>query len=437
MRYVVARGVATIAFGIALSGLLAPAATALGSVLIEDTSVTASRDEKGVITTDLTLVNLSGSDQTLVGEVTTSSGCTATVDDRILEPHQAGTVTLTFPASCFPSPPSALTLDLDGDGDGDGGLPVVTVQPPVQASDWAPLRWGVVGGVIAAFLVLVAGLVAWLLARHRLSTASDERTASYAQTRAIVDSRIAALGKPPLQWKPLPTASYRATSVVANLESGWSFKDSWISNLTLATTAFLALATSADAATALLGEEPKAAFRVMVVAGLLSAIVIALAGTVTKLLGPSSTSVTVLGLGLAAAMVCAAAVMQTVTIGLSAADLVASSSFRRTLAYVIMGAVMMVVVAFAIRSVWVWTVHGASDGVPAVPAQALTEWRATSSWQRALVDQRIRTAFGPWLEKPSRARAPMGPATHELPTGNSPGDGPPWSPSWGRSSALL
>ena len=53
--------------------------------------------------------------------------------------------------------------------------------------------------------------------------------------------------------------TYRFADKVGNLDAGWSFKDSWVANITVASTALIALLTSTEALTAVLGDEPEAA----------------------------------------------------------------------------------------------------------------------------------------------------------------------------------
>ena len=185
-------------------------------------------------------------------------------------------------------------------------------------------------------------------------------------------------------------------SDVAHLEAGWSFKDSWVANLTLASTGFVALATSVDALTALLGEEPKAALAVATVAGLVSAAVIALANGVVKIFGESTAKVTVAGLLVSSAMVVFAATFQVVTVGLAVEGALTESAAQGlTIATMIL--VLLAVVGYAGTSIYQTVSNGAADDVPAIPEDAGEAWHAESEWQKTLVADRIRSLFKKWL----------------------------------------
>ena len=228
---------------------------------------------------------------------------------------------------------------------------------------------------------------------------------------------------PTLAWKVLVAPSYRYRDEVGNLAAGWSFKDSWVSNLTIGTTAFVALTTSVDAFTAFLGEAPKAALGVMTVAGLVSGVLIALAVTISKLTGPSADKVSVGGLITATALTAGAAGFQTGTVGAATAlafglptdwfppevGSVPLLSWLSLLLTIVVGGVLAAYVGRSLRQL---LARGYLDNVPALPPDALEAWDVApnSKWQAQYVEQRIRTAFAEWLLDAEKPKTPVGTA---------------------------
>ena len=185
-----------------------------------------------------------------------------------------------------------------------------------------------------------------------------------------------------------------------------------MSNLTLGTTAFVALATSADALVGFLGEKPKAALDVMTVIGLLSAILIAVAITLSKALGPSADKISVSGLVLAAALTAAAAGRTDRHPCRCSWD--GRSDRRRKVTpvwlIVVAAVVGLIILVYAVRSLHALLTKGYLDNVPAIPDDALKTWAVDvgSSSQREYVEQHIRTAFKNYLYPVDNALTPVG-----------------------------
>ncbi|GAA4401681.1 hypothetical protein GCM10023168_11520 [Fodinibacter luteus] len=311
--------------------------------------------------------------------------------------------------------PDAVTLSPSADA---GVLPATVVSPPQdEPSNWAPLWWGIFVGLLLAVTVALRGWTeregAESAERH--PTAQAKRNAAYRDVQQIVGARMRGLVAEELPWKPaLEPPVYGLRSVVGNLEAGWSFKDSWVSNITVASTALVALLGSADALTAVLGEEPEAALGVMTVAGLVSAALVGIANTVLKLVGERVTDVTVGGLILSTGIVVFAAGLQVWTVAVAAMDSVgwgAAGVGTLLLALVVTAALG----AYGFRSLGEAVRRGVSTSLPAVPETALTDWAAPQGWQRMIVAARIRAEYADWLEPPA---------------GDAVADGHPRVPTW-------
>lgn len=374
-----------------------PSPAMADGLLVDGSTVTAEEADDGSFTAEVNLLNTGPDNVDLESVVDLNAACAVELDTTRLPAFQSTPVKLTIEQSCFDDT-KRVKVDLDGRGQ----LPVVTVKKPAKEThDWSPLEQA--AGVALFVALLVFGIGA--KTRHdvdekQLSPSEDEleaRGMSYEAVKDLVDTRMTELSAPPLNWVAVPAPSrFEWGSEVKGLDAGWSFQDSWVSNLTVAATGFVALATSIDAFTALLGEEPKASLRVMVVAGLISAALIALANTVVKLFGSSTSTVSVAGLVVSTSLVVFAAILQTMTVGLAANSLV--TGLAGLIAIGLMVAVSVAVLGYSVRALHEALAKGPADSLPSVPVEALEGWKATELWEKKFVEQGIRTAFKEWLE---------------------------------------
>ncbi|MGO4255022.1 hypothetical protein [Marmoricola sp. RAF53] len=421
------RRLAAVAFLVlvALGWLAAPASA--DELVVDGTSVDATGTADGY-TAKIALLNPGRASVTLDPDaVEGPDGCAVQIEGGRVAGQATGSVTLTLGKSCFEDV-DELKVDLDG----DESMPAVTIKKPAEESNWLPLWISAGAGLAAALLVALVGdtMVTTIDRENKAKVATGQealdRAAAYDRVRTRVDARVGALGLGvTLPWEPAlpPPADFETDSEVLGLEAGWSFQDSWAANLTVATTAVVALVTSADTLTALLGDEPKAAIGVMTVAGLVSAAVIAVANTVAKLVGDSTAVVTVRGLILSTSLVVFAAGLQVGTVGGSALTLV-DGWLPRTLVALLTAALAVVLLWYAFGSLQTTLSAGAPGSpVPVVPDDAFDAWDATEDWEKGVVLDRIEKTYAAWLAQPAAAVGmayPRGPEM--LPT--SPGDEP-------------
>ncbi len=402
---------AALAAAVALLAVLgAPLATADRAV---DAKVAAQRGEDGTLTASIEVINTGPDAVTLRPVVVPAvAGCLPTADPASVAAAQATTVTVTLPQACFADDSTPVAVDLDGVG-ARQQLPATVVTPPQdEPSNWAPLWWGLFVGLLLAVAVGLRGYTELEEAQAQIVGSRGgraKRRKAYLAVQEIVTARMADLTPARLNWKKLKAPVYGFTSPVGNLEAGWSFKDSWVANLTVASTALIALLTSADALTSVLGEEPAAALGVMTVAGLVSAAIVGVANTVVKLVGPEVSVVTVGGLIASTTLVVLAAGFQVVTVALCVAGATSSWPLRvgAVLLALVVGAVLEV---YAFRSLGQAIRTGFADSLPVVPADAVAAWAATDPWEKIVVEAQIRATYGEWLQK-DRSR----PARNSIP----------------------
>jgi hypothetical protein len=394
-----------------LGAVGAPLATA---DTVVDRTVTASAGDDGTVTASIQVIN-TGPDAVSLRPVVVPAraGCLPTAEPGSVAAAQVSTIEVTLPDGCFDEQePKALALDLDGVA--RASMPATVVEPPAdEPTQWWPLWWGLFAGVLMAVGV---GLWGWT---QREDTEAEEsadgsaaeaagREQAYAAVRAIVDARVAALSAPGLTWKqPLPPRDLSLGAELTQLEAGWSFKDSWVANITVASTALIALLSSADALTAVLGEKPAAALGVMTVTGLVSAAVIGIANTVAKLLGASVAAVTVGGLIASTALVVLGAGLQVATAGLAVAG--AAGSWPLGAGAIVLALVVAaVLVLYACRSLGEAIRSGPASALPSVPDDAVTAWAAEADWERLVVAASIHARYTRWLDAPAGLTATSG-----------------------------
>jgi hypothetical protein len=384
--------------------LSAPApAEAADGVVVDGTAVSAEKSDAGDITADVVLIN-TGAAVTLAASVDLSESCSVELPPVRVPARQSTTVTLELDPGCFEGR-EKVRVDLDGAA---GALPKLMVGSPEEAtSDWAPMRdAALVALAVAAVVLLMSCLFQWRVdGRQKEPTDAtlEDRRIRDAQAGMVVDPLLEEIegGGPHWTGSPPPPPRFGWSAEISGLEAGWSFQDSWVSNLSVLTTAFIALASSTDALTALLGEEPKDALGVMTVAGLLSAVVIAGASAVVRLTGPSTSTVTVLGLVLSTSLVVFASTFQVFTVGLATTKLLDGRTAEATVALTL--GVGLALLAYALKAMEEAIGRGPADNLPTVPEDAVDEWRAGSAWEKELVRQRVRDRFGDRIAAPSAA----------------------------------
>jgi hypothetical protein len=393
-----------------LAALGAPLAAA---DTVVDAKAAAQRGDDGTLTASIEVINTGPDAVTLRPVVVPAvAGCLPTADPASVAAGSSTTVTVTLPQACFADGSTPVAVDLDGVGPRQR-LPATVVTPPTDDStSWASLWWGLFVGLLMAVAVGLRGYTEHEETQAQIVGSRGgraKRRKAYLAVQEIVKDRMADLTSARLNWKKLKAPVYGLTSPIGNLEAGWSFKDSWVANLTVASTALIALLTSADALTSVLGEKPASALGVMTVAGLVSAAIIGVANTVVKLVGPKVSVVTVAGLIASTALVVLAAGFQVVTVALCVAGATGSWPLRvgAVLLAVVVGGVLEV---YAFRSLGQTIRTGFADSLPAVPADAVTAWAASDPWEKSVVEAQIRATYGEWLQK-DRSR----PARNSIP----------------------
>ena len=401
-RDMIGRLVAAAGLLLVLLGFAAPAFA--DGLVVDGTSVDASESE-GDFTAKISLINTGDEDVTLPEKVALTDSCMAKVSDRTIGGRRSGSVTLTFDEECFGDAES-----IEADLDGTDPLPGITIKKPDDEHDWLPMGISAAVALVIAVIVGAVGvsMVEKVDAQRKARNDPDseeggKREAAFETLRDQVDLRVADLPGSGLSWKTSlpPPDDYKLGSEVQGLEAGWSFKDSWAANLTVATTAFVALLNSADTLTAVLGEKPEAALGMMTVAGLISAALIAVANTVAKLVGDSTSKVTTGGLILSTSLVVFAAGLQIGTVGGTTLTLV-DGQLAQAIVILLTVGVGAVLVWYALATTYSTLKAGAPDApLPVIPPDALEAWAATDAWEESVVKDRILSTYDGWLTTPT------------------------------------
>jgi hypothetical protein len=153
--------------------------------------------------------------------------------------------------------------------------------------DWGILSWAAALAGAAVFVVYVAVFEAiWQLSHDP------------------VDPR-------PIGW----------STSLDGLDAKWSFKDSWVANITVGATALIALLGSTAPIKALVGREPTAELGLMAVAGAMAAVLVTISPLLLRVIGPDLKIPTAGGTLLAGALVLLGSLFQIAAVTIQAARL--------------------------------------------------------------------------------------------------------------------
>jgi hypothetical protein len=239
------------------------AAPAADPVIADEEPYAIEKQDDGTWTASFGLTNATDAEITLTATATDDSSCKLSPAPAKLAANARTEVKLTAAASCEVPEEGGLNFEL-------AGIPGVeslalTASPPTDDDpDWAVLDYFLLG----FFLALFAVLYAWFVWTGHLGD-----------------------GKGHSFTRPLP-----------KLDPTWSFKESWVANITVAATVVTLFLGSSEVIKSLLGDDAEAELAVLIVSAALSASLVA-AGQVALLAAKSEGQVTVFGLLLGALLV--------------------------------------------------------------------------------------------------------------------------------------
>ena len=356
----------------------------------------------------MSFINTTATAVTLPAPEVTNVTCPVSWKAASLAPLEAGSLTLVLDPQCFgeDSEVASVVVDIDG----EPGERTVTVKRPEDAAlDWSPLGWGLAFGLVAAAAALVCGGAAARKGQKTVTGSRTKREQEFVVFRSLLNGWLAGGSTRPFAVRDtLPDDEpYGWSSTVDGLDAGWSLKDSWVSTASAGTAALVAFLTSTDAFTTLLGEAPKQTLGVLTIAGLLTAILLALANLVVKMAGDDVSTVTVRGLVLSTALVAFATAFQIAALTAGAFAVMTGAVAQG----VVLGTgvvVGVVVILYVLRNLSHTVAKGVASQFPVIPAGAQSAWAWERSWQRALVAQSLMTEYKDWLRPPAPAAPPPG-----------------------------
>jgi hypothetical protein len=226
-------------------------------VVVDSGPVTLSKADDGTHTAKVTIVNTSDAKIPVdVEHDKTDAGCTITPSPTTLGAGSRTTVTLTLTMGCDVASGKDIVLTFDGAT--PGAKTIVADPPPDTTPDWSILAWALGVGLVLTLTVDI-----WVLIRI------DEVN----RTNATRQSEV----PPPVIIGP--------GTMLSGLGTSWSFKDSWVSNVTLGASALIALFAASDILTSVVGEKPTAAIGLMAVAAGVSAVCVTVGPLILKAVG--------------------------------------------------------------------------------------------------------------------------------------------------------
>lgn len=255
-------------------GVVLLAAVAVGStqalaapatLVIDTRAPKLAEADGGGYTASVGLTNLTSVDAPLAVTATGDPGCRPTLDKPAVPAAEKVTAKLTIPAECaLPGGQFKAVVTA-----GAARFDLQSAKPKAEAAkpDWNELR---------AFPILFFGLP--LLAVMLFALFRDKE-------------------------------EHRLGTKLEHLDEGWSFKDSWVSNITIVAALLTGLIGSSDVLTAVLGDDAEGSLALATVGAAIAAAMVA-AGPIVLVICKSGKSYTVGGLLLAAGIVLAGAAGQ-------------------------------------------------------------------------------------------------------------------------------
>lgn len=393
------RGPALALGAIALAAGLGLAGPAAALVLDDADATVEASATAGGYEAEITLLNTGDAPITLPSTLEVSEDCTLTVGRTAIPPNRSSAVTLTIPEACFPDGTTEIQAELDPSVQ---AITITAPEPP-DLSDWTPLWVGLVAGVLVAL-----GMLSWCASRLLNAEpalepidstgGTTEQSPAYDTAKNLIDAKLDELGEPPFDWKPLRRVPIRANRPLQGFDSTWSLQDSVVSTATVGVTGVLALLSSTDLLTAILGEEPSPTVAVMAVSGLVNVAVIGIAAALVRLLGGSGVTVRAMMTG--CILVVLAGVAQVVTVGVGAA--VIFDEIPWLVATVAAATVLLavLVVLQTGRGIKQMLATGVRDDLPAIPREARTAWRTHRAWDKAHLALQLRSDYAAWIASP-------------------------------------
>lgn len=308
------------------AGLAAPAA-----VVLDDAQVGLT-DTAGGRAATVRLTNVTDA-PVVVRARSTAAGCALRVDhDGVLAPAARTDLGVTIPAACGTAAPFPF-LVLAGEGAATQELRVTAITAPKAAAvDWTPLRAFLYAlGAAVAVVLLIYAMWAW-------------------GGRAVAGSRSPAT---PLR----------------GLGASWSFRDSWLSNVTAASGLVVAILGSSDLLKRVLGTKAENAIAVATVAGVIAVALVGAAGVVVLALRrPGASEVSIGGLltGTAIGLWAAGGQVWAITWLLTDLDLGVDRTVVPALAVV----ASALLVVYAYTSITGFLVQGTAVKTPADPLKS-------------------------------------------------------------------
>lgn len=195
----------------------APAVGAPATVTIDDRAPELAKVDRGGWKLELGLTNLTDTPGTVGVTPRTGdgSGCMPVATPGTLGPAQHTAVEVTLPATCDVHETKGIDLTVTTDVGATTTFDITSAAQDGLGADWEHLL------VFPIVFALMLAFVSWL---YR-------------------------------QWSPSDQTKHRLDQTLAELEADWSFKESWVSNVTVLAGLLTGLFGSAEVVEALLGED--------------------------------------------------------------------------------------------------------------------------------------------------------------------------------------
>jgi len=299
-------------------------------IVVDSTEIKVDKKADGTFSGKFTIMNVS--DATVTVTPTVASGCRATLDPAALDAGRRSEVLLTLSSGCSLDKGTELTLSFPT-GTSPPSVSVAVSEKKQTTVDWTHLLKYALAGIVIALLALIYPLVKKHQRNEQLTSTASDLYKNLAERRKTEEEKITdafqkrGLGTPKANPQTLQEEhKIGLRTELKGLSTDWSFKDNWVSNITLGSAAIVTLLGTSGVLKAILGSEPEAVLGLLAVAGAIAALLVAIGPLILKMIGKRAGTPTIWGMLLAATVTLSATMFLIVAVGWEAYDLTAGGA---------------------------------------------------------------------------------------------------------------
>lgn len=356
-----------IAVAVVASGTIGAAPAYADEVVVDSKAPALEVGADGTSSGLVTMINLGEQPVSVEASVSEDPGCTPSAEPAVLPPLRISKVALGFNSGCDLSRGIDAIVKLRTSSQTESQLRLSFDPPPAEQKPDFSIVWksgilGLLGGIVVIAWLMV--LLKKLNNRRPSALGEYELWLQHQDERMLEAAQVLKMTAPPKEQLDKVRAAalddarrVRWSTSLSALGTSWSFKDGWISNLALGTTALVGLFAASNVLQVIVGGNPEETLAIVAVASGIAALGVGLSPLVVKLTSDESDRPRVGGVYIGGFIVIVGALTQIAVITAEVLGII-SEPWLKVSAAVIGIAVGVVLVAYSIRSLHDFVVTG-------------------------------------------------------------------------------